>query len=104
MKRIIFLLIGILIFNVACQDEFVEPEISQANFSATKSEKVKTFQSKGHVEAIPNFDLAPTACTPTEYNVALPGGGWVSGHKNIFGKFVQDESFFERDFCEVNIL
>ena len=103
MKRIIFLLIGILIFNVACQDEFVEPENSLANFTATKSEKVKTFQSKGHVDAIPNYDLPATTCTPVEYEVVLTGGGWVSGHKNLFGKFVQNESLYERDLCEVNM-
>jgi len=103
MKRIIFLLIGILILNVACQDEFVEPEISQANFTATKSEKLKTFHVKGQVDAIPNYDLPLIICTPVEYEVVLSSGGWVSGHENIFGKFVQEESLFTRDLCELSM-
>lgn len=102
MKRVFFLLIGILIAAVACQDDFVESENALTKKSA-KSEKIKTFQVKGHVEAIPNIELPFVSCIPAEYEIALPGSGWVSGHKNIFGKFVQDESFFNRDFCEFNL-
>ncbi|MBN2769613.1 MAG: hypothetical protein JXR90_02835, partial [Spirochaetes bacterium] len=56
-----------------------------------------------HVEAIPDFGAPLIGCVPVEYEIALPGSGWVSGHKNIFGKFVQEESFFERDFCELTL-
>ena len=104
MKRILFFLIGFLILSVACQDEFVEPEYDLTLGSkSAKYEKVKTFQVKGHVDAIPNIDLPFTSCTPEGSEVALPGSGWVSGHKSIFGEFVQDESFFNRDLCELSI-
>jgi hypothetical protein len=102
MKRVFFLLIGLLILAVSCQDDFVEPENALTTKSA-KYEKNKTFQVKGYVEAIPNIDMPFVSCTPPEYEVALPGSGWVAGHKNIFGKFVQDESFFNRDFCEFSL-
>lgn len=104
MKRVFFLLIGILVLSVACQDDFVEPEndLSAVEKSA-KFEKVKTFHVKGHVEAIPNIDLPFTSCIPVESEIALPGSGWVSGHKSIFGKFIQEESFFNRDFCEFSM-
>jgi len=78
-----------------------EGEIS--NVGSAKSEKLKTFQVRGHVEAIPNLSNPTITCIPAEYDVILPGSGWVNGHKNIFGKFVQDESFFERDLCELNM-
>lgn len=104
MKRVFFLLIGILAFSVACQDNFVEPENDTTpGTKSAKYEKVKTFHVKGHVDAIPNTDLPFTSCTPVEFEVALPGSGWVSGHKSIFGKFVQSESFFNRDFCEFSL-
>jgi len=104
MKRVFFLLVGILILCVACQDDFVESDkdMTPATKSA-KYEKVKTFNVKGHVEAIPNIALPFTSCTPVAYEIALPGSGWVSGHKSIFGKFVQNKSFFTRDFCEFSL-
>ncbi len=104
MKRNLFLLIGILALSIACQDEFIEPETDMAAITkSAKYEKMKTFQVKGHVEAIPNVDLPFRSCTPAEFEIALPGSGWVSGHKTIFGKFVQDESSFNRDFCEFSL-
>ncbi|WP_163709299.1 hypothetical protein [Mangrovibacterium lignilyticum] len=104
MKRIVFLLIGFLMLSVACQDEFVETGNDATTLTkSAKYEKVKTFHVKGHVDAIPNINLPFTCCTPVDAEIALPGSGWVSGHKNIFGEFVQEESFFNRDFCEFNL-
>jgi len=104
MKRIIFLLIGILMLSVACQDEFIETDNSQeCSTKSAKVEKIKTFHIKGHIEAIPNFDLPPISCVPIEYDIILPASGWVSGHENIVGKFVQEESFYEKDLCEISI-
>lgn len=104
MKRIIFLLIGIATFSLACQKEVVVPENEpDVNLKSAKVEKTKTFYVRGCAEAIPDFDSPLTSCTPTEYEIELPGSGWVSGHKNMFGKFVREESIFERDFCELNL-
>jgi len=104
MKRVLILLIGFLMISVACQDEFVEPDNDATTVTkSAKYEKVKTFQVKGHVDAIPNADLPFVSCTPPEYEVALPGSGWVSGHKSIFGDFVQEKSFFNRDLCEFSL-
>lgn len=104
MKRIIFLLIGILTFSMACQKEVVETDNGlEFTLKCAKAEKTKTFYIRSHVEAIPDFNSPLTLCTPTEYEIELPGSGWVSGHKDMFGKFIQDESLFVRDFCEFSL-
>lgn len=104
MKRIIFLLLGILTFSLACQKEVVEPENEPgSNLKSAKFEKTKTFYVRSHVEATPDPGSQFTVCTPAEYEIALPGSGWVGGHKNMFGKFVLEESSFERDYCELQL-
>ena len=104
MKRIVFLLIGILAFSLACQKEATDPvNEPEANLKSADVEKTKTFYVRGHVEAIPDFGSPLTMCAPAEYEIELPGSGWVNGHKSMFGKFVLEESFFSRDHCELNL-
>lgn len=101
MKRVFLLLIGILVFSVACQDNFVEPENDMTVVTkSAKVEKNKTFQIKGWVSITPDPDKPDIACTPIDYGVTIKGIGWVSVHDNIFGKFDPDNSTFENEFCE----
>ena len=101
MKRVFFLLIGILAFSVACQDNFVEPENDlQTVTKSAKVEKIKTFQIKGWVTATPNPNEPEIACTPVEAGVTVKGIGWVSGHDNIFGKFDPEYSTFQNESCD----
>lgn len=100
MKRIIFLLIGILALSVACQDEFVEPENS---LKSAKTEKTQTFQIKGWVTIISNTEMPEMACNPVEAGILLKGNGWVSGHDNILGKFDAENNTFAIEYCELEI-
>ena len=101
MKRVFFLLIGILAFSVACQDNFVEPESEMATGTkSAKVEKIKTFQIKGWVTATPYADEPEIACSPVEAGVTVKGVGWVSGHDNIFGKFDPKNSTFQNENCD----
>lgn len=103
MKRIIFLLVGVLLLSLACQDEFNDPV---ANNSATKSakyDKTKTYQVKGWVTAIGNSDAPSITCVPVEAGVVLSGSGWVDGHENILGKFDVKNSTYEKDYCEFSM-
>lgn len=101
MKRIIFLLIGILALSVACQDNFVEPENDLSTFTkSAKVEKIKTFQIKGWVTATPYADVPEIACNPVGTGVNIKGVGWVSGHDNIFGKFDPENSTFQNETCD----
>ena len=97
MKRVIFLLIGILIFCISCQDDLVEPENS---LKSAKIEKTKTFQIKGWVTAIPNPEEQDIVCTPVEAGVTVKGIGWVSGYDNIFGRFDPENSTFMNETCD----
>lgn len=104
MKRIIFLLVGALIFNFACQKESIESENDLIN----KTEKVvdgktKTFNLKGIVSAIPNNEGNQIACLPVESGVIMASNGWVHGQENIFGKFDPENSTYDKEFCEFAI-
>lgn len=104
MKRLFFLLIGILAFSVACQDNFVEPENDFTNDTkSAKIEKVKTFQIKGWVTATPDPDQPAIACAPVEAGATVKGMGWVCGHDNIFGEFDPENSTYELEFCELDM-
>jgi hypothetical protein len=103
MKRIILLLIGILILNVACQDDSIEPEIYIADTKSANYEKTKTYTVKAVVTAIPDNDGSQITCVPEESGVILAGSGWVSGHENILGKFDSENSTFEKESCEFDL-
>lgn len=110
MKRNISLLIGILMLCNACQDESFEnlqtylstndPEITAGN---AKYVKIKSFNIKAHVNAIPNNEGPQIDCFPVEADVTLTGSGWVSGQENIYGKFDQQNSTYAKEFCEFSI-
>ncbi len=101
MKRIFFLLIGILVFGVSCQDNFVEPENDLASVTKNaKTEKTQTFHINGWVKATPDLQQPEVACTPVEAGVTIKGVGWVSGQENIFGKFDPVNSTYENETCE----
>ena len=101
MKRIIFLLIGILALSVACQDEFVEPENS---LKSAKYEKTKTFLVKGWAEVIDDPNAPLFTCTPEDFGIQLCSSGWVRGHENILGKFIQEQSTYEKQSCDVTMI
>ncbi|WP_340111268.1 hypothetical protein [Maribellus mangrovi] len=98
MKRVFFLLIGILILCVACQDDFVEPENAPSTKSA-KYEKTKTFELRGHVSSIPDFNGPIVSCLPEGSDLALAETGWISGQANILGKLVQEKSTYHGVQC-----
>ncbi|WP_167615729.1 hypothetical protein [Maribellus sediminis] len=100
MKRVFFLLIGILIVAVACQDDFVEPENSLTTKSA-KYEKIKTFQVKGWTQIIPDETAPRFQCMPVEAGVDMCSYGWLTGHMNISGKIIQEESTYTKLYCEL---
>ena len=112
MKRIIFLLVGALIFNFACQKESFESEYDEFIDSKNdmtfesqkaKNEKTKTFHIKGSITATPNNDGLQIACVPVESGVLLVQSGWVSGHENIFGKIDSENSTYDKEFCEFGL-
>ncbi|KJF44765.1 hypothetical protein [Draconibacterium sediminis] len=100
MKRIIFLLIGIFIVATACQDDYIETEDS---LKSAKLEKTQTFKIKGWAEVIPDWDSGMFPCTPEDYGIAFCTRGWVTGHENILGTVVQEESTYEKVSCDVTI-
>lgn len=100
MKRIIFLLIGILALSVACQNDFVEPDDS---LKSANVEKTKSFPIKGWANIIPNPENPQVACNPVEAGVMLFGSGWVSGHDNILGTFNPENSTYENEYCQLEI-
>lgn len=102
MKRVFFLLIGILAFSVACQDNFVETDNDATQLTkSAKYEKVQTFPIKGWVKATPDTEQPEVVCNPTEAGVSLKGMGWVSGRDNILGKFDPENSTYGNEFCEL---
>ena len=100
MKRIIFLLIGILAMSVACQDDFVEPE---NNLKSAKYEKTQTFQVKGWAEVIPDWNAGTFTCNPEELGIEFCTRGWVNGHVNILGTIVREQSTYEKQSCDVTM-
>lgn len=103
MKRIVLLLIGILMLNVACQDESIEPEYKTNDTRGDMYEKTKTYDVKAVVTAIPDNEGSQITCVPEEAGVILAGSGWVSGHENILGKFDSDHSSYNKEYCEFSM-
>lgn len=104
MKRIISLLIGMLAFSIACQEESVRPENEVALVEqSAKFEKIKTHHIKGWTEIIPDNDAPLVTCTPEDFGIQLCSSGWVNGKHNILGKVVQDQSTYEKQYCTVTM-
>lgn len=104
MKQVIFLLIGILMLSVACQDNFVEPENDMTVVTkSAKFEKTKTHQIKGRISVIPDPEAPMLTCSPVGAEIKMHSRGWISGHENIFGKFDQEHSIYEKESCELNM-
>ncbi|WP_167605051.1 hypothetical protein [Maribellus sediminis] len=102
MKRVFFLLIGILILCVACQDDFVEPENAPVTKSA-KYERTKTFELRGHVSSIPDFNGPFVSCLPEGSGLVLAETGWVSGQVNILGQLMPEKCTYEGVSCEMDL-
>ena len=101
MKRVFFLLIGILVLSVACQDDFVEPENAPATKSA-KYEKTKTFQVKGWSQVIPDEAAGRFQCETFGPPFDMCAAGWMAGHLNILGgHLVQEQSTYTKLYCEL---
>jgi len=102
MKRIIFLLIGFLILSVACQDEFVEPEndMTVATKSA-KYEKTTIHEVKGWIKIIPDETAGRFQCETFGPEYDMCASGWLAGHFNILGKFIQEQSIYTKLYCEL---
>ena len=110
MKRNISLIIGILLLCIACQDEtfeslqaYLSTNDPVINASNAKYLKIKSFNIKAHVNAIPNNEGPQIDCIPVEADVSLTGSGWVGGQENILGKFDQQNSTYAKEFCEFSI-
>jgi len=105
MKRVFFLLVGILAFSVACQDDLVEPENDLApGIKSAKYGKTQTFQIKGWARAIPDLESPMFICTPEELGIEGCSKGWLSGHENILGKIVQEESNYKKLLCDLMMI
>ncbi|MDX1284089.1 MAG: hypothetical protein R3182_03710 [Draconibacterium sp.] len=104
MKRVFLLFIGILIICVSCQNELLDPnsEMLAAEKSA-KYEKTKTYQIKGWVTVIPDWESPMFTCTPEDLGIEFCSRGWVAGHENILGTIVQEQSTYEKVSCEVTM-
>ncbi|MDX8338653.1 hypothetical protein SLH46_05635 [Draconibacterium sp. IB214405] len=100
MKRLIFLLIGIFIMATACQDDFVEPDDS---LKSAKYEKTQTFQIKGWATVNGDDEAPNITCTPEYLGIEFCSRGWISGHENILGTIVHDESTYEKLWCVAEI-
>ncbi len=101
MKRIILLLISMLMLNMACQEDLIEPENEmQVNTAIDKVDKIKTYPIKGSVMVIPNNEGPQITCVPVDAGVIMAETGWVRGHETIFGKFDPENSTYEKEFCE----
>ncbi|WP_340111264.1 hypothetical protein [Maribellus mangrovi] len=100
MKRVFFLLIGILIMCVACQDDFVESENAVATKSS-KFEKTKTHQIKGWMQIIPDEAAGRFQCETFGPPYDMCASGWEAGHVNILGKFIQEQSTYTKLYCEL---
>ena len=100
MKRVFFLLIGILAFSVACQDNFVEPENAPVTKSA-KYEKTKTFQVKGWTQVIPDETAGRFQCETFGPPFDMCAAGWMAGHLNILGDVIQEQSTYKKLYCEL---
>lgn len=102
MKRVLFLLLGVLILAVSCQDNFVDPENDLSTIEkSAKFEKIKTFEVKGWTQIIPDETAPMFECMPVEAGVEMCSSGWLAGHLNILGKVVQEESTYEKLYCEL---
>ena len=105
MKRVFFLLIGILVFSVACQDEFIEPENDMSVLEkSAKYEKVKTFQVKGWTEIIPDETAGRFQCATFGPPYDMCASGWLDGHSNILGKVIQEQSTYTKLYCELMMI
>lgn len=103
MKRVFFLLIGILVLSVACQDEFVEPENDlMIGTKSAKYEKVKTFHVKGWINIIPDPEAPMFACTGVP-PIEMCSSGWIKGRQTILGKIIQEKSTYEKKSCDVEM-
>lgn len=103
MKRVFFLLIGILIMCVACQDDFVEPENAPFTKSA-KFEKTKTHHVKGWTQVIPDEAAGRFQCETFGPPFDMCAAGWMAGHLNIIGKIIQEESTYQKLYCELQLI
>lgn len=84
----------------ACQDDFVETDDS---LKSAKLEKTQTYQIKGWAEVIPDWDAGMFTCSPEEYGIAFCIRGWVTGHENILGTVVREQSTYEKVSCDVTM-
>ncbi len=103
MKRVFFLLIGLLILAVACQDDFVEPENALTTKSA-KYEKTKTHHVKGWSQIIPDESAGRFQCETFGPPFDMCAAGWIAGHSNILGKMIQEESTYQKLYCELQLI
>lgn len=103
MKRLFFLLIGMLILAVACQDEFVEPENDlMIGTKSAKYGKTKTFHVKGWINIIPDPDAPVFICTG-DLPIEMCSSGWIKGRETILGKIVEEKSTYEKQSCNVEM-
>ncbi len=103
MKRLFLLLIGILAFCIACQDNFVEPENAPVTKSA-KYEKTKTHQVKGWMQVIPDEAAGSFQCETFGPPFDMCAAGWMAGHSNILGTVNKEESTYQKLYCELQLI
>jgi len=102
MKTLKFFLIGSLFAVCGCNEDVFntgEPALDSGKKSAAVVKTV-TVKVNGRVNAIPDPNLPQVTCLPENLGIILPGGGWSSGFTTMIGKFVQEESTYERVNCE----
>lgn len=105
MKRVFFLLIGILVFSVACQDNFVEPENDlMVGTKSAKDGKVKTFHVKGWTKIIPDESAGRFQCETFGPAYDMCASGWLAGHSNILGKVIPEQSTYTKLYCDLMLI
>jgi hypothetical protein len=102
MKTLKFLMIGFLVSSIGCTENIYDPDAGpdQVNKKSSTVVKTVTIKVNGRVNAIPDPELPQVTCLPENLGIILPGGGSCSGFSTVIGKFVQEESTYERVNCE----
>jgi len=105
MKRLFILLIGLLAFSLACQNDFVEPENDLTlSTKSAKYEKVKTFHVKGWINIIPDPEAPMFTCMPEQAGVEMCSSGWIRGSSTILGRVIEEKSTYEKQGCDVMMI
>jgi len=99
MKKITLLLI-LTAFLFGCEKDATLNESNDLDSEQIALKKAElTLKHKCWLTAVSDLTIPFTPCVPAEYNVQVPGGGWMKGHETHGGKLIMELSTWAITEC-----